>query len=40
MKLKHIVKKIKNKTEFERTQVNKDKTGVCIKESYWNKSNY
>ena len=23
--------KIKNKTEFERTQVNKDKTGVCIK---------
>lgn len=24
-------KKIKNKTEFERTQVNKDKTGVCIK---------
>lgn len=22
--------KIKNKTEFERTQVNKDKTGVCI----------
>lgn len=23
--------KIKNKTEFERTQLNKDKTGVCIK---------
>lgn len=23
--------KIKNKTEFERTQVNKDKTGICIK---------